>query len=86
MARDAAAQLVGMPVCTRPSGETPEGWPVFEVTCIVPSTKVTVTFNPNGRKATVEWRSGQIGVNYKIHNLDTDADDLTTTGESEAIP
>lgn len=33
--------------------------------------EVTITLNPNGLKAAVEWRSGQSGRNYKICDLES---------------
>ncbi len=81
-ARTVVSQLVGEPVSVRHAGTTPAGEDVYEVTCLVPTTRVKVTFNPNGRRAALEWTSGRRGENYKL----CDVADVTDTAEEKAVP
>lgn len=86
LAREAACRMVGEP-CDASHAETLDsGEHVFHVVCDVSRVKATVTLNPNGLKACVEWPSGTEGTNYKICDLrDIAGTNLSSTSEEKAI-
>ncbi len=86
LAREAASRMVGAPCDASHSATLESGEQVFHVVCDVAKVRATVTLNPNGLKACVEWPSGTQGTNYKICDLrDLAGTKLTTTSEEKAI-
>lgn len=69
IATEVAALTVGEVASIRHSKTLAAGEQVFSVVCRERASRVTVTINPNGRKAAVEWRSGSRGSNYKVCDL-----------------
>jgi hypothetical protein len=68
-ATEAASLTVGEVSSIKHSRTLAAGEQVFHVVCREHASRVTVTLNPNGHKATVEWRSGSKGTNYKVCDL-----------------
>lgn len=81
-AREAASQLVGEVASVKHAATLEAGEQVFHIKCRERPSTVTVTINPNGNKATVEWKSGTRGTNYKICNLGRH---MTITREEKKI-
>ncbi len=81
-ATEAAAMTVGAVATVKHSRTLADGQEVFIVVCRERASRVTVTINPNGHKASVEWRSGSRGTNnYKVCNLSH----MATTREEKKI-
>jgi len=86
LARQAAEQVVGQTTDARHVDTLDSGEEVFHVDCQASRVLATVSINPNGRKACVEWPSGTRGSNYKICDLqDLAPSSLTTTSEVSAV-
>lgn len=88
IALDVASRMVGKATSVRRAGALPTGGEIYCVRCEPPARPVTVTltFNPNGRKAVVEWSSGSEGRNYKLCDLTPYGDNpLSTTSEQVAV-
>lgn len=69
-ATQAATMTVGEVTSVRHAQTLAEGSQVFHVVCRERARgHVTVTINPNGHKAAVEWKSGARGTNYRICDL-----------------
>lgn len=79
-----ARQVVGEVNFVRHELTTPIGEHVFVVKCDMAPRQVTVTLNPNGKKASVEWRSGKSGKNYKVCSIHG-AKVLSDTSEEKAV-
>ena len=78
-AHKAAAQIIGTVESVRHVRTLETGEEVFAAKCLELPRRVKITINPNGQKASVEWKSGSSGENYKICDLGTAITD-------EAVP
>ena len=65
-ARQAARQVVGEVGAARDLGSHPTGERVFSVTPLGGGHPVTVTLNPNGLRAGVEYRCPNRGSGYRV--------------------
>jgi len=88
LARVAAERTVGETTAARHVATLDSGEHVFHVDCLASEVAATVSLNPNGHKACVEWPSGTHTTNYKIcdlRDLADPSDDLVVTSEEPAI-